>query len=289
MDGFLIIDKEKGYTSFDVCNKIRHMFDTKHVGHTGTLDPNATGVLVVALGKACKTLSLINEHDKEYICTIEFGKSYDTIDPTGKLISSSDKQITVDKINEKLVELKKIETQVPPIFSALKVNGKRLYQYAREGKDVEIKSREAHIYDCSICSSLIKKDETYFIDIKLKVSKGFYVRSFVRDLANMLSVDANMYDLRRTKSGDFSIDDSVLLKDVKEANIIKIENVFSNLLKYEIKDYLYKMVLNGIRLDERQLKTHLPFIVTYKNENIAIYKPVNEKDYIYNLVLLLKD
>ena len=124
MDGFFIIDKEKGMTSFDVCNKIKHKFFNSHVGHTGTLDPNATGVLVVSVGNACKTLPLLEDKTKEYLCTIEFNKSYDTIDPTGKLIEESDKDLTIEEIKKALEKVSKMTMQVPPVYSALKVNGK---------------------------------------------------------------------------------------------------------------------------------------------------------------------
>lgn len=286
MDGFLIIDKEKDYTSFDVCNKIKHRFLTSHVGHTGTLDPNATGVLVVALGKACKTLNLLEEHDKSYLCTIEFGKSYDTIDPTGNLIRESDKEIDLEKLKKAIEILSKKETQIPPKYSALKINGKRAYDLARLGKEFEIKERPAHIYEANIASDLVKKENCYYIDIKLKVSKGFYIRSFVRDLAEMLNVDGNMYDLRRLSSGDFKIEHAKKIDEISEKDLVSISSVFASLPRINLKEYLLPLIKNGVMLDSRQTTVDSPFIAVINNKEIALYKK-GKKEGTYSIEVLL--
>lgn len=279
MDGFLIINKEKGYTSFDVCNKIKHKFNEKHVGHTGTLDPNACGVLVVSLGKACKTLNLINDKTKEYLCTIEFNRSYDTIDPTGKLTGESNKKLTIEEIKEKLEIVSKMTKQVPPAFSALKVNGKRSYDLARKGFEVIHEARDITIYNTEIRSDLKEENGLYYLDIYLRVSRGFYVRSFVKDLCDLLSVCGNMYNLTRLSSGFFDIANSKKIDEVKTSDIIKIEDAFNYLDKLEVKDYLIKLIENGVTLDERQIETDKPFIVTNKGKNIAIYQPVMKNRY----------
>ncbi len=285
MDGFFIIDKEKGYTSFDVCNKIKHKFSELHVGHTGTLDPNATGVLVVSLGKACKTLNLIGDKTKEYVCTIEFNKSYDTIDPTGNLIEESNKEVTIDEIKKTCDILKEKTTQIPPSFSALKVNGKRSYELARKGIEVKHEAREAHIFDLDIRSELKTNGSLQYIDIYLKVSRGFYVRSFVRDLCEMLYICGNMYDLRRISSGIFNISNAKKIDELTFEDLFEISDVFSYLDKLEVKDYLVNLINNGVILDERQIKTDKPFIVTNKGKNLAIYEPVG--DFKYKRVVLL--
>lgn len=277
MDGFFIIDKEKGYTSFDVCNKLKHKFHNSHVGHTGTLDPNATGVLVVAFGRACKTLNLLEEKNKRYVCEIEFGVSYDTIDPCGKVISTSNKEITLDMIKSSLEVLKKQDKQLPPKFSALKVNGKRAYDLARSGKEFELALRDVQIYDLNIVSDLIKKEDKYYISIELLVSKGFYVRSFVRDLAEMLEADANMFNLRRLSSGVFDIKDSKKIDLIEEEDIISISKVFSYLPRVEFKPYLEKMIKNGIGLDERNVKIDTPFVACVNGQEIALYNITDEK------------
>ncbi len=279
MDGFLIINKEKGYTSFDVCNKIKHKMNEKHVGHTGTLDPNACGVLVVSLGKACKTLNLINDKTKEYLCTIEFNRSYDTIDPTGKIIGESNKKLTIEEIKEKLEIVSKMTKQVPPAFSALKVNGKRSYDLARKGIEVVHEARDITIYDTKIESELEEKNGLYYLKIYLKVSRGFYVRSFVKDLCDLLSVCGNMYNLTRLSSGSFNIANAKKIDEVEMSDVIKIEEAFNYLDKLEVKDYLIKLIENGVTLDERQIETDKPFIVTNKGKNIAIYEPVEKNKY----------
>lgn len=279
MDGFLIINKEKGYTSFDVCNKIKHKFNEKHVGHTGTLDPNACGVLVVSLGKACKTLNLINDKTKEYLCTIEFNRSYDTIDPTGKLIGESSKKLTIEEIKEKLEIVSKMTKQVPPAFSALKVNGKRSYDLARKGVEVVHEARDIIIYNTEIRSDLKEENGLYYLDIYLRVSRGFYVRSFVKDLCDLLSICGNMYNLTRLSSGTFDIGNAKKIDEVKTSDVIKIEDAFNYLDKLEVKDYLIKLIENGVTLDERQIETDKPFIVTNKGKNIAIYQPVMKNRY----------
>ncbi len=279
MDGFLIIDKEKGYTSFDVCNKIKHKLNEKHVGHTGTLDPNACGVLVVSLGSACKTLNLINDKTKEYLCTIEFNRSYDTIDPTGKLIEVSNKKLDIEQISEQLEIVSKMTKQVPPAFSALKINGQRSYDLARKGIEVVHEARDITIYDTKIKSELIEKDGLYYLDIYLKVSRGFYVRSFVKDLCDALQVCGNMYNLTRLSSGMFDISKAKKIDDVTDADVLPLEEVFNYLDKLEVKDYLVKLIENGVVLDERQIETDKPFIVTNKGKNLAIYTPVDKNKY----------
>ena len=286
MDGFLVVDKEKGFTSFDVCNKIKHKFYNSHVGHTGTLDPNATGVLVVAVGKACKTLNLMEEKDKEYLCEIEFGRSYDTIDPTGKLLSESDKEVKIEDIEKAIDKLKLATTQLPPKFSALKVNGKRAYDLARSGKEFELEKRPIKIFDISVASPLTKKDNCYYISIKLKVSKGFYVRSFVRDLAKMLNVDANMFNLCRLSSGVFNSDKAKKLDELTEADFISVSDAFSYLPRVEFKPYLLKMIQNGSPLDERNCKIETPFVAVIDSKEIALYNITKEK-YKYRFEALL--
>ena len=280
MDGFLIIDKEKGYTSFDVCNKIKHKFYNSHVGHTGTLDPNATGVLVVAVGKACKTLNMLEEKNKKYLCEIEFGISYDTIDPCGKVLSESNKLVRLEDINKAIDTLKVQTKQLPPKYSALKVNGKRAYDLARSGKEFELKMRDIKVESIEIVSDLVKKDNRYYMSIELVVSKGYYVRSFVRDLAQILEVDANMYNLRRLSSGIFDIKNSKKIDDITENDFISISEAFSYLDRIEFRPYLENMIKSGVMLDERNVKTHKPFVACVNKKEIAIYN-ITDEEYKY--------
>ena len=175
MNGFFNIYKEKGLTSFDVCNKIKYMMKERKVGHTGTLDPNAVGVMQIAVGKATKLLPLLEDHIKVYEPTVKFGILTDSLDPDGKILETSEvPNITLKDIEDKLEKLSSITEQIPPIFSAIKVNGKKLYEYARNGQEVEIKPRPVKIFESMISSDFFMEDNHLCIKIKLKVSKGFY-------------------------------------------------------------------------------------------------------------------
>lgn len=287
MDGFLIVNKEKGYTSFDCCNKIKHKFKISKVGHTGTLDPNATGVLVIALGRATKALPLLEEHTKEYLATVRFGAKSDTLDIDGNIeVTNIGYKPDINKIKETLNILKEKETQLPPLYSAIKVNGKKLYEYARENKEVEIKEKSIKIYDLDLASDLYLSDGFYHIKLKMKVSKGFYVRSLIRDLGEIINCDTLMSDLVRLSSGDFKIEDSKLIDDITESDLIPLIKPFDKLERLDIKEYLYKLVLNGITLDERQIKTDKMFIVRYNGKDLAIYEPIDKYKYKVKLFLI---
>lgn len=280
MNGFFNIYKEKGFTSFDVCNKIKYMMKERKVGHTGTLDPNAVGVMQIAVGKATKLLPLLEDHIKVYEPTIKFGILTDSLDPDGKILETSEvPNITLKDIEDKLEKLSSIAEQIPPIFSAIKVNGKKLYEYARNGQEVEIKPRPVKIFETMISSDFFMEDNHLCIKIKLKVSKGFYVRSFVRDLANELGTIAIMSDLTRLQTGDFEINNSKKLSEISENDLISVEDVFSYLPRFDCKEYLVRLIKNGIELDERQMTCDSPFSVYYNNKLLAIYEPSNNKKY----------
>ena len=280
MNGFFNIYKEKGFTSFEVCNKIKYMMKERKVGHTGTLDPNAVGVMQIAIGKATKLLPLLEDHIKVYEPTIKFGILTDSLDPDGKILETTEvPNITMKDIEEKLEKLLSITEQIPPIFSAIKVNGKKLYEYARNGQEVEIKPRPVKIFESMISSDFFMEDNHLCIKIKLKVSKGFYVRSFVRDLANELGTIAIMSDLTRIQTGDFEINNSKKLSEISENDLISVEDVFSYLPRFDCKEYLVRLIKNGIELDERQMTCDSPFSVYYNDKLLAIYEPSNNKKY----------
>ena len=280
MDGFFNIYKEKGYTSFDVCNKIKHMFHEKKVGHTGTLDPNAVGVMQIAVGRATKLLPLLEDHTKVYEPTIHFGILTDTLDPEGKIIEeASVPSFSLSDVKAKLEILKGRTTQLPPIYSAIKVNGKKLYEYARENKDVEIKERPVKIYELDTVSDLYYEDGYLALKLHMKVSKGFYVRSFVRDLATLLNTIAIMSDLVRIETGDFKLKDAIRLSHLKESNLISVEDVFLKYPRFDAKDYLVPLIKNGIMLDERQMSCRSPFTVYHNNKLLAIYAPLDDNNY----------
>jgi len=224
MDGFFLIDKEKGYTSFDVCNKLKHKFKLKKVGHNGTLDPNATGLMIVAVNKATKLLNNLNCNDKEYIATILFGKESNTLDPQGGILKDDKNiKITENNIDNVLTLLKNQEQQVPPMFSAIKVNGKKLCDLARKNITLDIPPRPIKIYNLKRISNIYYSSDNYpQVDILLTVSKGFYVRSLVRDMCNILKIPGLLQDLRRTKNGIYSINNAKKINDINESDIFQL-------------------------------------------------------------------
>ena len=224
MDGFLLVDKEKGYTSFDVCNKLKHKFKLKKVGHNGTLDPNATGLMIVAINSATKQLNNLNCNDKEYVATILFGKESNTLDSQGEILKDDKNiKITENDIDNVLNLLKNQEQQIPPMFSAIKVNGKKLCDLARKNITLDIPPRSIKIYNLQRLTDIYYSSDNYLqVDILLTVSKGFYVRSFVRDMCNILKIPGLLQDLRRTKNGIYSIENAKKINDIDESDIFQL-------------------------------------------------------------------
>lgn len=243
MNGILAIYKEKGYTSRDVVNILEKELKTKKIGHTGTLDPIATGVLVVCIGSSLKLVELLTNHDKEYIAKIRLGVETDTLDITGTIL----KEEAVREISKKEVEIVlkkfvgKIQQEVPK-YSAIKVNGRKLYEYARNGIEVELPVREVEIYDLKLISD-IKNNEFY---IKCHVSKGTYIRSLVRDIGVSLGTVATMVELERTKLGSFGLEDTYTLEDIQSGmyQVLRPEDVIE-LPKVTVDKETEKKIRNG--------------------------------------------
>lgn len=210
--GFLNINKPKGMTSHDVVGKLRKILGLKQIGHTGTLDPFATGVLPICIGKATKLIEYLPD-DKEYIATVQFGKSTDTYDLDGETVKVFEKKVKSDEI---ICSLKNFEgdiSQLPPIYSAIKKNGKKLYEYARAGETVEIEPRQVKISQIN----LLDFDEaTQIAKIKVACSAGTYIRSIANDLGNMMECGGYLIALERTKAGKFTIEDSHDLSEVSD-------------------------------------------------------------------------
>ena len=274
MDGFIFIDKPKGLTSQSVCLRLKRKLNLDKCGHNGTLDPSTTGLLVVGCNKATKLMKLINEHDKTYITKIVFGYDSDTLDTDGNITKEEAMCFSKEQLIEKLNMLKNSSKQVPPMVSAIKIDGKKMYELARKGIEVDLPARDIKIYDIELLSDLVLIDNHLEVDIKLYVSKGFYVRSFARDLGKLLGGCAIMKELRRTTAGEFTINEAVLFDDVTSSDIKSIYDIFK-FEKLEVNDYIAKLVKNGVMLDERQIKIDKPFYVINKNEIIAIYEPVD--------------
>ena len=203
MTGFIFLDKEEGITSFIAAAKMRRIFSEKKAGHTGTLDPMATGVLPIALGHATRFIELIPSHDKAYRATFILGKTTDTLDITGTVLSEKEVTATKEDVEKALSKFRGEITQLPPMYSAIKKNGVRLYELARQGIEIERESRQVTIYSLSLVSADEEKNE-YVIDVEC--SSGTYIRSLISDIGEELSCGAVMTALRRTKANGVSID-----------------------------------------------------------------------------------
>ena len=212
MNGVIVIDKPAGFTSFDVIAVVRKLTNQRKTGHTGTLDPNATGVLPVLLGSATKAQDIIPNHDKEYTARFKLGIVTDTLDIWGQIKGESDKRASVEDIKALLPRFTGNITQIPPMFSAIKQNGKRLYDLAREGKEVEREPRAVTLYELELTDF---DEENQEGELKIACSKGTYVRTIIDDLGRALGTGAVMTALRRTSACGYTLSDSISLDELK--------------------------------------------------------------------------
>lgn len=274
MNGVLIVNKEKDYTSRDIVNIISKTLKTKKVGHTGTLDPLATGVLVVTVGEATKISELLTSSFKEYIADIELGIETDTLDITGNILKEETVFKTKEEIENILSSMIGSYDQEVPIYSAVKINGKKLYEYAREKEEVELPKRKVEVKEIELLNYR-QKEEKIFFKMRCLVSKGTYIRSLVRDIATKLNTIGVMTDLIRTKQGKFNIEDAYTLEQIKQekSHLIKIEDAL-DIDIVEVDDYLKKKIQNGSILENRYPKDTVLF---KQNTALAIYKKY-EKD-----------
>ena len=254
MDGVLIINKPKGYTSHDIVNIIRNELHIKKVGHTGTLDPNATGVLPILIGNATKISKYLIEHDKTYIAEIKLGEKTTTGDSEGEIIETRNvEKNQPEKIQEVLTKFLGKQKQTPPKFSAIKINGKKAYEYARTGQDIKLEQREIEIFSINLLSY-----ENNNIKFKVKCSKGTYIRTLCEDIAETLGTVGYMNSLERIQVDNFHIEKSVTIEQIRnnsiliEKNIISIEEIFRKCEKIELNDYKLNLFLNGVQLTFNQ-------------------------------------
>lgn len=281
INGILVIYKEKGFTSFDVIAKLRGILKQKKIGHTGTLDPDAVGVLPVCIGNATKLCDMLTDKKKEYIAEFVLGKITDTQDISGTILEEH-------KVNCKDEDVKKVITefigdikQIPPMYSAIKIDGKRLYELAREGKEVERKERSIRIDDIEILSLCIPN-----VKIRVKCSKGTYIRTLCHDIGQKLSCGATMTSLERTQSGTFTKDMAFTLKEVEELrdshhlmeHIMPVDSVFSEYPALFVGDYLLKKVLNGNLILRNEL---MKLLEEDRERNNQIYPQEGDKFRIY--------
>lgn len=267
MNGLIVINKPENYTSRDVVNILNKKFGTKKIGHTGTLDPLATGVLVICLGKYTKLVDKITCYDKEYVATIKLGLSTDTLDITGNFLEENDKQIVdnkllIDTLNSFLGH----SMQEVPKYAAVKINGKKLYEYAREGIEVELPKREIEISEIELLEN--RQGEITF---RVVVSKGTYIRSLIRDICDSLGVLGTMSRLTRVRQGMFTLDNAVSLQDIdnNNYNLLTIDEIF-DYPYYKLNNEEYFKVSNGVPL--RINKEDLYLMMEYEGKILAIYK-----------------
>lgn len=247
MDGIIVVNKEKGFTSRDMVNKVGKILGTKKIGHTGTLDPMATGVLVMCLGKCTSLVDMITSDYKEYVAGVRLGILTDTLDTTGEVIDKCDVSYSRDDIIDSLNSMIGEYYQEVPKYSAVKINGKKLYEYAREGIDIELPKRLVNIKSIELVSDISYCDGYIDFTIKCLVSKGTYIRSLIRDIADKLDCYGVMSSLVRTRQGDFSINDSYSISDIENGNynIINLGTFFKDKYKVIVDDDLKKDILNG--------------------------------------------
>lgn len=272
MDGIVLINKEKNCTSRDVVNQVSKILKTKKIGHTGTLDPIATGVLVLCIGKATKLVEVITSYDKEYEAEVILGIKTDTKDITGKILKEEKAIISKENIEECLKKMIGTYNQIVPIYSAVKINGKKLYEYARSNEEIELPKRKVTIKELKLISDITYEKEKTKFKIKCHVSKGTYIRSLIEDIATNLNTIGTMENLKRTKQGNFQIANANTIQDIEnnKFKIYPIEEILEKFYKIEMTDDLYFKIKNGSIIKNNYNHDIVAF--TKNNKVIAIYK-----------------
>ena len=267
-NNILLVNKPKGMTSRDVVNELVKKFSTKRIGHTGTLDPIAEGVLVVCINEATKLCELLTSTYKEYIAEIKLGISTDTLDTTGNILKKTDvpllnKNEIINTLNSFLGK----SVQEVPLFSAVKINGKKLYEYARNNENVVLPKRDIEIKQIELIE--FNND---IIKFRVTVSKGTYIRSLIKDICAKLGTIGTMQSLVRTKQGDFSIKESFTLEQIKSNNfkLLELTDALNSYVQIELKEDEYFKIKNGAIIDKKTSDDIVVF--TYKNKVVAIYK-----------------
>lgn len=266
MQGAIIVNKAPNMTSRDVINILNKKFNTKSIGHTGTLDPIAEGVLVCLIGKYTKLTDILINHDKEYIASFKLGILTDTLDITGKILKEEKVNLTKEEIQKTILSFKGTYNQEVPIYSAVKINGKKLYEYARNNEEITLPKREVNIYDIELLNI-----DNECLTIKTKVSKGTYIRSLIRDIGLKLNTNATMIKLIRTKLDKFTIEESYTLEDIQNDNykILSLEDLI-DLDTINVNEEMLFKIKNGQIID---YQTNKYILYKYNNQNIALYKP----------------
>lgn len=280
MNGFILVNKKKNMTSRDVVNSLIKILNTKKIGHTGTLDPFAEGILLVGVNKGLKVVKLLNYKDKEYIAKVKLGIKTDTLDITGNILEEKKEELNKEELSPVLKSFIGDYSYEVPIYSAIKVNGKKLYEYARNNQKVELPIKDSYIYDIKLIDF---KDNSFTFSVK--VSNGTYIRALVRDISKKLNKLMTLEELTRTKVDNLLIENSYTLEDIKNNNfkLLKINDLL-NYKEVELERDLEDKVLNGnkIKLDEKE--DNILFIK--EKEEIAVY--TREECDIFKVLAMIK-
>lgn len=272
MNGIIVINKPKDYTSRDIVNIVSKKLNTKKVGHTGTLDPLATGVLVLPIGRALKVSELLTSNTKEYIAEVILGYETDMLDITGTEIKRNIPSVTKEELLKVLKSYIGKYNQEVPLYSAVKVGGRKLYEYARSGTPVIPPSKEVEVYSLELISDLKHIKGAVELTIRCEVSKGTYIRSLIRDIAYSLNTYGTMKNLIRTRQGIFTLKDAYTLKDIEENNykLLSIKECLPNIKTTVIEEPLLTKVKNGMVLD-KFFKENMSLLLDKEGKEIAIY------------------
>lgn len=273
INGVLVVNKPKGYTSRDVVNKVGRLLHTKKIGHTGTLDPIATGVLVLTVGNATKLTEILTSTYKEYIAEVKLGVDTDTLDNTGTILKEEATRFTKKEIIDCLTSFLGTYEQEVPKYSAIKVNGKKLYEYARNHEEVELPKRKVTIQKIELLKYHQEEEHTCFT-FRCIVSKGTYIRSLIRDIAHKLNTVGIMINLNRTKQGDFTLEQAYEEVDIEKEQykILSLEEVLKNYPIISVSPEQAYKIKNGQFFDNIYGED---YIVFKEQEILAIYRDDN--------------
>lgn len=269
--GIVCVNKPAGFTSFDVIAKMRGILKMKRIGHAGTLDPMATGVLPVFVGRAAKACDILPDHNKTYRAEFRLGATTDTLDSTGNTVSENDSAVSRTELLAALENFRGEITQIPPMYSAVSVNGKRLYELARRGVDVERPERKVTVYSLEL---LDYNEETRSGTLEISCSKGTYIRTIISDVGDVLGCGGIMTSLVRTKACGFSLEDCITIEQLQRtaeeggdfsAHLKPIEDVFAAFPALHLKGAQERMYRNGIKLDLNRIR------ISAESERVRVY------------------
>ncbi len=286
MNGIIIVNKEKGFTSHDVVAKLRGILHMKKIGHTGTLDPDATGVLPVCVGRATKVCDLLTDRDKTYVAEAKLGVTTDTQDLTGEVLSRRSVSVTEEQLRETAASFVGDILQIPPMYSAVKVNGKRLYELARKGQQVERKPRPVTIHSLKI-TDFSPEEETFTMEAAC--SKGTYIRTICHDMGERLGCGAAMKSLVRTRVGNFSLEQAKTLSEIEEIVgrsgaeeiLIPVDRLFDEYRPVRAEEAALKLLKNGNVIPRSLLSCD---VLPADGEQVRVYGPDGDFYALYRYV-----